>query len=49
MEQFDKWMRNVVKSIHYSDNKAMSEAYEKVSQNEINEITVNDYEEVRNN
>ncbi len=49
MENFDLWMRNVVKSIHYSDNKAMSEAYEKVAQNEINEITVIDYEEVRNN
>ena len=49
MEKFDFWMRNVVKSIHYSDNKAMSEAYEKVAQNEINEITVIDYEEVRNN
>lgn len=46
MEQFDQWMRNVVKSIHYSDNKAMSEAYEKVQQNEINNIEVNDYEEV---
>jgi hypothetical protein len=49
MEKFNDWMLNVVKSIHYSDNKAMSEAYEKVAQNEINEITVNDYEEVRNN
>jgi len=49
MEKFNDWMRNVVKSIHYSDNKAMSEAYEKVAQNEINEITVIDYEEVRNN
>lgn len=49
MENFDFWMRNVVKSIYYSDNKAMSEAYEKVQQNEINEITVIDYEEVRNN
>jgi hypothetical protein len=42
MEQFDQWMRNVVKSIHYSDNKAMSEAYEKVAQNEINNIKVNE-------
>ena len=49
MEQFDNWMINVVKSIHYSDNKAMTEAYERVAQNEINEITVVDYEEVRNN
>jgi hypothetical protein len=49
MEQFDQWMINVVKSIHYSDNKAMTEAYEKVAQNEINNIEVNDYEEVRNN
>jgi hypothetical protein len=49
MEQFDSWMINVVKSIHYSDNKAMTEAYERVAQNEINEITVIDYETVRNN
>jgi hypothetical protein len=42
MENFDFWMRNVVKSIHYSDNKAMSEAYEKVAQNEINNIEVNE-------
>jgi hypothetical protein len=47
MEQFDSWMINVVKSIHYSDNKAMTEAYERVAQNEINEITVIDYEEVK--
>ena len=47
MEKFNDWMRNVVKSIHYSDNKAMSDAYEKVAQNEINNIEVTDYEEVK--
>jgi hypothetical protein len=47
MEKFNSWMINVVKSIHYSDNKAMTEAYERVAQNEINEITVIDYEEVK--
>jgi hypothetical protein len=49
MERFNDWMINVVKSIHYSDNKAMTEAYERVAQNEINEIEVIDYETVRNN
>ena len=42
MEKFNSWMINVVKSIHYSDNKAMTEAYERVVQNEINEIEVNE-------
>jgi len=46
-------MINVVKSIHYSDNKAMTEAYERVAQNEIKRLTNNikvvDYETVRNN
>jgi len=44
MEDFNNWMINTVKSIHFSDNKAMTEAYEKVQQNEINQIEVVDYE-----
>lgn len=44
MENFDLWMRETVQSVYYSDNKAMTEAYEKVQQNEINQIEVIDYE-----
>jgi len=32
MNDFEKWMVKKVKSIHYSDTKAMSEAYHKVYQ-----------------
>jgi hypothetical protein len=28
--KFDDWMRNTVKSIHYSDNLKMSEAFTKI-------------------
>lgn len=30
VEEFDDWMRNCVKSIHYSDNEAMYNAYERI-------------------
>ncbi len=33
MNRFDRWMRVRIKSIHYADNKRMSEAYEKVYKN----------------
>jgi hypothetical protein len=33
MHRFDSWMRTKVKSIHYADNKRMSEAFEKVYKN----------------
>lgn len=46
MEKFNDWMANTVKSIHYSDNKAMTEAYERVQQNEVNQINVIDHEEL---
>ena len=30
MNKFSLWMKNTIKSIHFSDNQKMSEAYEKV-------------------
>ena len=30
IEKFDKWMRTKVKSIYYSDNEKMCNAYEKI-------------------
>jgi hypothetical protein len=33
MHRFDKWMRTRVKTIHYADDKRMSEAYQKVYNN----------------
>jgi hypothetical protein len=33
MNRFDRWMRTKVKSIHYADNKRMSEAFERVYKN----------------
>ncbi len=39
MHRFDKWMRTRVKSIHYADNKRMSEAFERVYNN-INGTTI---------
>jgi hypothetical protein len=33
MTRFDRWMRTKVKSVHYADNKRMSEAYQKVYDN----------------
>lgn len=39
MHRFDKWMRTRVKSIHYADNKRMSEAFERVYNN-INSTTI---------
>lgn len=33
MQRFDRWMRTRVKSIHYADNKRMSEAFERVYKN----------------
>lgn len=33
MHRFDRWMRTRVKSIHYADNKRMSEAFERVYKN----------------
>jgi hypothetical protein len=33
MCKFDRWMRVKVKSIHYSNNLSMSEAYKKVYDN----------------
>lgn len=31
-ENFDTWMRNTVKSVHYSNNQAMVNAYERVEE-----------------
>lgn len=31
-ENFDNWMRNRVKSVHYSNNQAMVNAYERVEE-----------------
>lgn len=31
-ENFDMWMRNTVKSVHYSNNQAMVNAYERVEE-----------------
>ena len=31
VERYDNWMRNTVKSIHYSNNEAMTIAYQKLS------------------
>jgi hypothetical protein len=39
MRRFDRWMRTKVKSIHYADNKRMSEAFERVYNN-INGTTI---------
>mgnify|MGYP001082332063 CR=1 FL=1 len=39
MQRFDKWMRTKIKSIHYADNKRMSEAFERVYNN-INSTTI---------
>lgn len=33
---FDQWMRNVVKSVYYSDNNRMMQAYEIVDRNVMN-------------
>ena len=32
VEKFDEWMRNKVKSIHYSNNEKMCNAYNRISQ-----------------
>jgi hypothetical protein len=39
MQRFDRWMRTKIKSIHYADNKRMSEAFERVYNN-INSTTI---------
>ena len=31
VKKFDKWMRNIVKSIHYADNEKMCNAYLKIA------------------
>lgn len=31
-ENFDNWMRNKVKSVHYANNQAMVNAYERVEE-----------------
>ena len=31
-ENFDTWMRNKVKSVHYANNQAMVNAYERVEE-----------------
>lgn len=30
LEKFDKWMRETVKSVHYSNNEQMCNAYNKI-------------------
>jgi hypothetical protein len=30
-KKFDKWMRKTVKSVYYSDNKKMTNAYSKIN------------------
>lgn len=30
VKKFDKWMRKIVQSIHYSDNEQMCNAYNKI-------------------
>lgn len=32
VEKFDEWMRNKVKSIHYSNNEKMTNAYNRILQ-----------------
>ena len=34
VNNFDNWMRNTVKSVHYSDNKSMLKAYEIIIESE---------------
>lgn len=29
--KFDQWMKNTIKSIHYSDNEKMCNAYQKIN------------------
>lgn len=32
IKRFDKWMRKIVKSIHYHDNEKMCNAYKRIKQ-----------------
>lgn len=36
VEKFERWMTNRVKTVHYADDKRMSEAYERVYNNALN-------------
>jgi len=36
IKNYDNWMRNIVKSIHYSNNEKMINAYKKIKEYEIN-------------
>lgn len=46
LENFNNWMLYTVQSIHYADNNAMNNAFEKLEQERINEIEVIDFEEL---
>ena len=41
---FEVWMRDTIKSVHYADNKSMTEAYDRVFNNSL-EIIV--YENIK--
>ena len=46
LENFNSWMLNTIHSVHYSDNNAMQNAFEKLEQERINQIEVIDVETV---
>ena len=43
-QAFEVWMRDTIKSVHYADNKSMTEAYDRVFNNSL-EIIV--YENIK--
>ncbi len=43
-QAFEVWMRDTVRSIHYADNKSMTEAYDRVFNNSL-EIII--YENIK--
>ena len=46
LEKFNDWMKCTVQSIHYSDNNAMNNAFERLEEDRINQIEVIDFEEL---